>query len=129
MIQVIIEYNNKEFLDIVSSNYTYNPVLIGAMLPNTYLILTDEDSVDYLESLVLAQGELKYIGCWNNDGSIFNWEAETHRNYSLEKYHNQLSDIVEYNENGEEISRRRPTETEALNTQVSKISGCANRVL
>ena len=40
-----------------------------------------------------------------------------------------LRDKVEYNIEGVEISRRRPTESKALNTQVNKIAGYNDRVI
>ena len=58
---------------------------------------------------------------------IWTEPGETSRNHSISKYKSMLRDVVEYDEEGVEISRRRPTETEALNTQVNKISGYNDR--
>jgi len=71
------------------------------------------------------------IGSYNLDGSQYIWTAagETSRNHSISKYKSMLRDVVEYDIEGVEISRRRPTESEALNTQVNKIAGYNDRQL
>lgn len=49
--------------------------------------------------------------------------------FSIIEYTKYLHDIIEYNSEGTEISRRRPTESEARNTQVNKFAGSPDRNL
>jgi hypothetical protein len=84
------------------------------------------DFEDYLKS---APDKMIFIGSYNSDGSQYVWTEpqELVRNHSINKYKNSLKDIVEYDENGDETSKRRPTENEALNTQVNKVYGWNDR--
>ena len=43
--------------------------------------------------------------------------------FDFARYKNSLNDIVEYDDEGIETSRRRPTDEEAKNTQVNSFSG------
>lgn len=67
--------------------------------------------------------------------SVYNeetWEEENEVVYypfNLEQYTYYLNDIVEYNENFEEVSRRRPTKEEAQATQVNKFAWMPDRDL
>ena len=97
-----------------------------------YFTLIEPEAVTSLEN-ALQQPPLKMIvaGSFNEDGTQYIWTepTEINRNHSINKYKNKLKDVVEYDENGDEVSRRRPTELEALNTQVNKVYGWNNRTL
>jgi len=60
-----------------------------------------------------------------------NWEQEIeiYHTFNLEQYTYYLNDIVTYDENMQETSRRRPTEEEAQNTQVNRFAWSPERDL
>lgn len=49
--------------------------------------------------------------------------------FNIAEYANYLNDIVQYDENDNEISRKRPTLTEARNIQINKFYGVPDRDL
>ena len=131
MIQLIVNYEDDTVFRIVLGGLKHQFAVVTEMV-DTYLVLLEVDEVDALED-ALKQPPLKmdYVGTYNVDGTQYVWtDPQTiQRNHSINKYKNTLNDIVEYDENGEEINRRRPTESEALNTQVNKIAGYNDRIL
>jgi len=99
---------------------------------DSYLTLIEPENVTaFITALKQPPLKLTIIGSYNMDDSQYIWIAagETSRNHSINKYKSMLRDKVEYDIEGNEISRRRPTETEALNTQVNKIAGYNDRQL
>lgn len=59
------------------------------------------------------------------------WNINVNIDYPFDfnEYWNYLSDIVEYDQDGNELSRRRPTEEEAKNTQVNRFAWMPDRDL
>ena len=116
----------------IPSDFNLPIIAIPEMLDDMYFTLIKPEDVTALED-ALKQPPLKMTvgGSYNMDGTQYIWTEpkEKSRNHSINKYKNNLKDVVEYDENGDEISRRRPTEAEALAIQVNKICGCDDRIL
>ena len=139
MIQLLFEYKDIAVLREVMqgteeapSEFNLPVITIPEMLEDMYFTLIEPEAVTSLEN-ALQQPPLKMIvaGSFNEYGTQYIWTepTEINRNHSIDKYKNKLKDVVEYDENGDEVSRRRPTELEALNTQVNKVYGWNNRTL
>jgi len=135
LITILYEYTDEAILREVaqgSNEFNVPTIPISEMLPNIWNTLIESTMVSAFED-ALKQAPLKmtFIGSYNQDGSQFIWTepTETSRNHSINKYKNKLKDVIEYDENGEPINSHRPSDEEALNTQVNKIYGLSDRVL
>ena len=123
--QAIIKYKNRDLLIGVFASQGMTPSPISKMKPNIYLILGELDQAQELETALNVDGnELEYIGVWNDDGTI-----NDYGNYTIQKYRDALNDVVEYDDNDEEISRKRPTLAQARLTQVNNIAGYPDRII
>jgi len=133
MIQLIFEYGDEQTVKVIAEQPQINvPIIVIPEMNDSYLTLIEPENVTaFITALKQPPLKLTIIGSYNIDGSQYIWTAagETSRNHSINKYKSMLRDKVEYNEEGVEISRRRPTEAEALNTQVNKIAGYNDRQL
>ena len=103
--------------------YPYPYSSVSEMKDGWLLILDDKDQFDALEQALEAEGDIIIVGTYNRDGSQYEWFSKPNRNHSLAKYQERLNDVIE-----DEVPRR-PTEAEALDTQVNKIFGWGNRIL
>jgi len=131
MIQLIFEYGDEQTVKVIAEQINV-PIIVIPEMNDSYLTLIDPENVNaFIAALKQPPLKLTIIGSYNMDGSQYIWIAagETSRNHSISKYKSMLRDKVEYDIEGVEISRRRPTETEALNTQVNKIAGYNDRQL
>lgn len=132
MIQILFNYEDKSTLSIISANFNL-PVIEVPEMNDSYLTLIEPEKVKGFSD-ALKQPPLRFdmIGSYNMDGSQYTWTNETGNiswNHSINKYKSNLRDMVEYDEEGNEVSRRRPTAEEALNTQVNLIAGWGERSL
>ena len=101
-------------------------------MENAYLTLIEPEKVtEFIDALKQPPLRFTMIGSYLMTGEQYIWTAagETSRNHSINKYKSMLRDKVEYDIEGVEISRRRPTDAEALNTQENKIAGYNDRQL
>jgi len=137
-IQIIFEYQDEAVLrDIAIGTEekpsVFNlPVIVIPEIKDAYLTLIEPEMVtEFITALKKPPLRFTMIGSYNVDGSQYIWTAsgETSRNHSINKYKSMLRDKIEYDIEGVEISRRRPTDAEALNTQVNKIAGYNDRQL
>ena len=138
MIQIIFEYEDEATLREIAIGTEENPsvfnlpVIVIPEMKDAYLTLIDSEKVTaFIAALKKPPLRFTMIGSYNMDGSQYIWTAtgETSRNHSINKYKSMLRDKVGYDAEGVEISRRRPTDAEALNTQVNKIAGYNDRQL
>jgi len=138
MIQIIFEYQDEATLREIAIGTEENPsvfnlpVIVIPEMEDAYLTLIEPENVtEFITALKQPPLRFTMIGSYNIDGSQYIWTAagETSRNHSINKYKSMLRDKVEYDSEGVEISRRRPTDAEALNTQVNKIAGYNDRQL
>ena len=138
MIQIIFDYQDEATLREIVIGTEENPsalnlpVIVIPEMENAYLTLIEPEKVtEFITALKLPPLRFTMIGSYNMDGSQYIWTEPTEllRNHSISKYKSMLRDKVEYDIEGVEISRRRPTETKALNTQVNKIAGYNDRQL
>jgi len=139
MINLLIDYEDgdvfKEVLDSVDEEgnrlYPHSYSKVSEMDDSWMVVCMPEDVTILEEGLKLPPLRLVIIGTYNEDGSQYIWTLpqEIQRNHSINKYKTKLKDIKEYDEEGNETSSRRPTEAEALNTQVNNIYGWNKRVL
>ena len=138
MIQIIFDYQDEATLREIAIGTEENPsvfnlpIIVIPEMNDSYLTLIEPENVTaFIDALKQPPLKLTIIGNYNMDGSQYIWTAagETSRNHSISKYKSMLRDKVEYDIEGNEISRRRPTESEALNTQVNKIAGYNDRQL
>ena len=138
MIQIIFEYQDEATLREIAIGTEENPsvfnlpVIVIPEMEDAYLTLIEPENVTAFIT-VLKQPPLRFtmIGSYYFSGEQYIWTepGETSRNHSINKYKSMLRDKVEYNIEGVEISRMRPTDAEALNTQVNKIAGYNDRQL
>ena len=132
MIQLLYTYEDESILRGALASFKLPFIKIPEMLDNSYLTLIEPELVSDLED-ALKQPPLKmsFVGSYKMNGEQYIWTKpkERQRNHSINKYKNGLKDVVEYDEDGEETSRRRPNENEALDTQVNKIFGWNDREL
>ena len=138
MIQIIFDYQDEAVLREIAIGTEENPsvfnlpVIVIPELENAYLTLIEPEKVtEFITALKKPPLRFNMIGSYNMDGSQYIWteSGETSRNHSINKYKSMLRDKIEYDIEGVEISRRRPTDAEALNTQVNKIAGYNDRQL
>ena len=136
MIQLIFEYGDEAVLREIAIGTEENPsvfnlpIIVIPEMKDAYLTLIELEKVtEFITALKQPPLKLTIIGSYNMDGSQYIWteSGETSRNHSINKYKSMLRDKIEYDIEGVEISRRRPTEAEALNTQVNKIAGYNDR--
>jgi len=131
MIQIIFEYESEDTLRGISTGFNI-PVIVIHEMENAYLTLIEPENVTgFIAALKQPPLKLTIIGSYNMDGSQYIWTAsgEVTGNHSINKYKSMLRDKVEYDIEGVEISRRRPTDAEAKTTQVNKIAGYNDRQL
>ena len=133
MIQLIFEYGDEQTVKVIAEQINV-PIIVIPEMNDSYLTLIELENVTaFIAALKQPPLKLTIIGSYNIDGSQYIWTAsgETSRNHSINKYKSMLRDKVEYDIDGVEISRRRPTEAEAeaKTTQVNKISGYNDRQL
>ena len=138
MIQIIFDYQDEAVLREIAIGTEENPsvfnlpVIVIPEMENAYLTLIEPEKVTaFIAALKLPPLRFTMIGSYLMTGEQYIWTepTETSRNHSISKYKSMLRDKVEYNIEGVEISRRRPTTAEALNTQVNKIAGYNDRQL
>lgn len=132
MIQLLYTYLDSEILKGVCEDFNIPFITVSEMLEDSYLTLIDSDMVtDFEDALKQPPLKIFFIGSYNMDGSQYIWTepTEIQRNHTINKYKNDLKDIIIYNEQGEPIGSRRPTTQEALDTQVNLILGRPNRNL
>ena len=137
-IQIIFEYQDEVVLREIAIGTEDNPsvfnlpVIVIPEMKDAYLTLIEPENVTAFIA-ALKQPPLRFtmIGSYYLSGEQYIWIAagETSRNHSINKYKSMLRDKIEYDIEGVEISRRRPTDAEALNTQVNKIAGYNDRQL
>lgn len=138
-VQLIIDYESEtDFIQIMESKnqdnikvFPYPYIKIPEMNDAWLVLLQPEQVTDLETALKLPPLRMNIIGTYNKDGTQYIWTetGEIQRNHSINKYKNQLKDIVIYDQQGNELNRRRPTEIEALNTQVNKIYGWNDRII
>ena len=129
MIQIIFEYESEDTLRGISTGFNL-PIIVIPEMENAYLTLIEPEKVtEFIDALKLPPLRFTMIGSYLMTGEQYIWTEpkETSRNHSISKYKSMLRDKVEYDIEGVEISRRRPTDAEALNTQVNKIAGYNDR--
>jgi len=132
MIQLLYIYLDVDILKDACEEFNIPFITVSEMMENSYLTVIEPDMVtpfeDYLKE---APNKIFFIGSYNMDGSQYIWTkpTEIQRNHTINKYKNDLRDVIIYNEQGEPIGSRRPTTEEALNTQVNLIFGTPNRNL
>jgi len=138
MIQIIFDYQDEVVLREIAIGTENNPsvfnlpVIVIPEMNNAYLTLIEPEKVTaFITALKKPPLRFTMIGSYNMDGSQYIWTAagETSRNHSISRYKSMLRDKVEYDAEGVEISRRRPTTAEAKTTQVNKIAGYNDRQL
>jgi len=133
MIQLIFEYGDEQTVKVIAEQPQINvPIIVILEMKDAYLTLIEPEKVTaFITALKKPPLRFTMIGSYNMDGSQYIWTepGETSRNHSINKYKSMLRDKVEYDIEGVEISRRRPTETEAKTTQVNNIAGYNDRQL
>ena len=126
MIQLLYTYEDEAILKTVLEDLNLPFIKVPEMLEGAYLTVIKSEDVTALED-ALKQPPLKmeFIGSYEMNGEQFIWTepTEKQRNHSLNKHKNQLKDIVIYDNDGNEIERRRPTDEEAVLTQANLIAG------
>ena len=132
MIQLLYTYPDSVILQGVCEDFNVPYITVSEMLEDSYLTLIEPDMVtDFEDALKTAPAKMFFIGSYNMDGSQYIWTEpiEIQRNHTINKYKDDLKDVIIYNEQGEPIGERRPTTQEALDTQVNLIFGYPNRNL
>lgn len=134
MIQILFDYEDiSKLLEIADGDdFKLNIIDIPEMNDAYLTLIAPEKVADFVAALKLPPLRFDMIGSYNMDGSQYIWTKENGQiswNHSINKYKAKLKDIVEYDEEGVEISRRRPTTVEASATQVNKIMGWSDRKL
>jgi len=139
IISIIYEYPNEQVLREVAEGTEENPsqfnvpvIRVTEMLDNMYHTLIDSELVsDFEDALKFPPDKMIFVGSYLQSGEQFIWTepTEKQRNHSINKYKGKLNDVIEYDEDGNETGSHRPTEAEALNTQVNKILGQTDREL
>ncbi len=131
-IQAIVNYANKELLFQALQGGGMTPVSIRTMKDTIYLIVGYPESANELEELLgVTKDSNFYIGTWDKSGNQYIWPKEfSYRGFKFQDYWDALNDIKLLDDEGEPTGEtRRPIEEEALNTQVSSISGWGIRIL
>ena len=88
------------------------PVIVIPEMENAYLTLIEPEKVtEFIAALKLPPLRFTMIGSYLMTGEQYIWTepGEKSRNHSINKYKSMLRDKVEYDIEGVEISRRRPT--------------------
>ena len=138
MIQIIFDYQDEAVLREISIGTeekpsVFNlPVIVIPEMKDAYLTIIEPEKVtEFIAALKLPPLRFTMIGSYLMTGEQYIWTepGETSRNHSINKYKSMLRDKVEYDIEGVEISRRRPTDAEAKTTQVNKIAGYNDRQL
>ena len=131
MIQLIFEYGDEQTAKVIAEQINVPIIVIPEMIDSYLTLIEPENVTAFITALKQPPLKLTIIGSYNMDGSQYIWteSGETSRNHSINKYKSMLRDKVEYDIEGVEISRRRPTEAEAKTTQVNKIAGYNDRQL
>jgi len=133
MIQLIFEYGDEQTVKVIAEQPQINvPIIVIPEMNDSYLTLIEPENVTaFITALKKPPLRFTMIGSYNMDGSQYIWTEPTElsRNHSISKYKSMLRDVVEYDAEGVEISRRRPTTAEAKNTQVNKIARYNDRQL
>jgi len=138
MIQIIFDYQDEATIREIAIGTedkpsVFNlPVIVIPEMNDSYLTLIEPENVTaFITALKKPPLRFTMIGIYNMDGSQYIWTEPTElsRNHSISKYKSMLRDVVEYDAEGVEISRRRPTTAEAKNTQVNKIARYNDRQL
>ena len=138
MIQIIFDYQDEAVLREIAIGTEENPsvfnlpVIVIPEMNDSYLTLIEPKKVtEFIAALKKPPLRFTMIGSYYLSGEQYIWTepGETSRNHSINKYKSMLRDKVEYDAEGVEISRRRPTEAEAKTTQVNKIAGYNDRQL
>ena len=136
--QLIFEFGDEDVLREIAIGTEENPsvfnlpVIVIPELENAYLTLIEPEKVtEFIDALKLPPLRFTMIGSYYISGEQYIWTEpkEKSRNHSINKYKSMLRDVIEYDEEGVEISRRRPTTAEAKTTQVNKIAGYNDRQL
>ena len=137
-IQIIFDYQDGAVLREIAigaegNSSVFNlPVIVIPEMEDAYLTFIEPENVTgFIAALKKPPLRFTMIGSYNIDGSQYIWTkaGETSRNHSINKYKSMLRDVVEYDTEGVEISRRRPTDAEAKTIQVNKIAGYNDRQL
>ena len=114
ILQIIFEYGDEAVLREIAIGTEDNPsvfnlpVIVIPEMENDYLTLIEPKKVtEFIAALKLPPLRFTMIGSYNVDGSQYIWTAsgETSRNHSINKYKSMLRDKVEYDIEGNEISR------------------------
>ncbi len=114
----------------IEMDFYFTTASVTEMKPNVWLVgLQDADDFDALELVMETQNDVAVIGTYNKDGSQYLWGTEVSRNHTIQKYHAQLNNKKEYDEDGNLIVDEPYTEAEAVNVQVNKFYGWENRQL
>mgnify|MGYP000197155714 FL=1 len=138
-IQLIIDYEKEDIFEEVLNSvdadslrvFNFPYVKISEMNDSWLVICEPDDVTDLETALKLPPLRMNIIGTYNMDGTQYIWTEpkEIQRNHSINKYKSKLKDKITYDEDGNETNSRRPTESEALETQVNLIYGFPKRVL
>ncbi len=103
---------------------------VHEMKDNVWMVgLQDADNFDALEIAMEVVNDVTVIGTYNEDGSQYLWGVEVSRNHTIQKYHAQLNNRKEYDDDGNMTLDVPYTETEALSVQVGNFYGWTNRSL
>jgi len=138
MIQIIFDYQDEAVLREIAIGTEENPsvfnlpVIVIPEMKDAYLTLIEPEKVtEFITALKKPPLRFTMIGSYLMTGEQYIWTKtkEKSRNHSINKYKSMLRDKVEYDIEGVEISRRRPTDAEAKTTQVNKIAGYNDRQL
>lgn len=87
-------------------------IMIHALVPDASVITMIESDLASIDTPII-------IGVWDQGTGA----RDTNYPWRPDLYALHLADIVEYDADGVEISRRRPTEAEAMSTQINKFAG------
>jgi len=131
MIQLIFEYGDEQTVKVIAEQINV-PIIVIPETNDSYLTLIEPEKVtEFIAALKQPPLRFTMIGSYLMTGEQYIWTepGETSRNHSINKYKSMLRDKVEYDIEGVEISRRRPTDAEAKTTQVNKIAGYNDRQL
>lgn len=103
---------------------------VNEMKENVWMVgLQDADDFDALELAMESVNNVLVIGTYNKDGTQYLWGTEVSRNHTIQKYHAQLNNRKEYDEDGNVTVDVPYTQAEALTVQVNKFYGWTDRIL
>lgn len=116
--------------ELIETDFYYSFTTITEMKDNVWMIgLQTPDDFDALEIAMEQQNDVAVIGTYNEDGTQYLWGTEVSRNHTIQKYHAQLNNKKEWDEDGNLTLDIPYTETEALTVQVNKFYGWSDRNL